>query len=60
YDSALYEDLYDGWWTLDVAVTAHSSNAVRSDRTGRVERLWSNRPLDVGLFADSGAARVAR
>jgi DNA adenine methylase len=45
YPSALYDELYRDWWSVDVAVTARSSNAARSGtRAGRVERLWCNRP----------------
>ena len=61
YPSALYDELYGQWWSVDVAVTARSSNAARSGtRAGRVERLWCNRPpatlwghtLDAGTVAE--------
>jgi len=45
YPTPLYDELYDGWWSRDLAVTAHSSNAVTNARSSRVERLWSNREL---------------
>lgn len=45
YPSPLYESLYAGWGSVDFQVTAHSSNALTTGRTGRVERIWSNRPL---------------
>lgn len=51
YPSDLYEDLYRGWWHVDVAVSVHSSNSVTVDRGRRIERLWSNRPLDLGQLA---------
>lgn len=51
YPSDLYEDLYGDWWSIDFAVTVHSSNAATGTRGSRVERIWCNRPLDVGLFA---------
>ena len=44
YPSALYDEIYDGWWYVDVHVTAHSSNAATKVRTGRLERIWMNRP----------------
>lgn len=44
YPSPLYDDdLYVGWHTIDFEVTAHSSNARTSSRTGRTERIWMNR-----------------
>lgn len=48
YPGELYDELYGDWWSMDVHVTAHSSNAVTGDRTARVERLWSNRELTRG------------
>lgn len=57
YPSALYDRLYAGWWTCDIEVTAHSSNARTSGRTGRTERIWSNRDLAHGPGRlDFGAA----
>lgn len=44
YPSPLYEDLYDGWHTMDIPVRVHSSNATTTERGERIERLWSNRP----------------
>ena len=56
YRSDLYDRLYDGWDRLDIEVTAHSSNSRRGTRTGRVESIWSNRPLDVpGRLFEIGA-----
>lgn len=43
YPSPLYDELYEGWWYRDFRAVAHSSNARRGDRTGRVERIWMNR-----------------
>ena len=48
YPGGLYDELYGDWWSMDVNVTAHSSNAVTAGRTARVERLWSNRELGHG------------
>ena len=45
YPCDQYDRLYADWWTLDIAVTAHSSNARNSSRGGRTERIWSNRDL---------------
>lgn len=46
YPSPLYEDLYGDWEHIDFAVTVHSSNAAASSgRGGRVERIWTNRPV---------------
>lgn len=45
YPTPLYDELYEGWWSMDLAVTAHSSNAVATSRSTRVERLWSNREI---------------
>lgn len=42
YPSPLYDQLYGDWVIIDREVTAFSSNAVTSMRTGRVERLWLN------------------
>lgn len=55
YPSQLYEFLYDGWDFIDIPVSVHSSNAVTVDRASRVERIWTNRPLDDGrLFCEVG------
>jgi DNA adenine methylase len=55
YPSPLYEELYGDWWSIEVPVTVHSSNAARTARGARVERLWSNRDLDgLSLFGLSG------
>lgn len=48
YRSPLYDELYGDWWSLDIPVTVHSSNARTSSRDGRVETLWSNRDLTAG------------
>lgn len=45
YPTPLYEDLYGDWPYVDVEVVAASSNARRNVRSGRVERLWSNRAI---------------
>lgn len=44
YSSPLYDSLYEGWWTASWAVTSFSSNSRTNQRTGRVERVWMNRP----------------
>jgi DNA adenine methylase len=46
YPSDLYDELYHDWWTLDRLTTAASSNAHRTGRSSRIERLWTNRPPD--------------
>lgn len=51
YPSELYDSLYDGWWHQDFDVTAFSSNARTSKRTGRVERVWMNRAPEVTLLS---------
>lgn len=43
YPSPLYDELYDGWWTMDIPVTVHSSNSATTARGARVERIWMNR-----------------
>lgn len=48
YPSSLYEELYRGWWRLDVPVSVHSSNSTSVRRARRTEVIWSNRPLDEG------------
>lgn len=50
YPSELYDKLYSDWWFADFSVTAHSSNARSSGRTGRTERIYSNRDLVDGRF----------
>lgn len=47
YPSDLYDELYPGWPYLDFEVGPHSSKARKSTTTGRIERLWSNRPLSL-------------
>lgn len=42
YPSPLYDALYAGWETIDIHVTAFSSNMATPNRTRRVERLWLN------------------
>ena len=42
YPSPLYDALYAGWETVDVPVTAFSSNMATPNRTSRTERLWLN------------------
>lgn len=49
YPSPLYDDLYADWSYIDIAVTAHSSNARTKSRTGRTERIWRNRPIEPDL-----------
>lgn len=47
YHSELYEDLFDGWWSVERATRTSMSNASKTTRGDRVEVLWSNRPLNV-------------
>jgi DNA adenine methylase len=60
YPSPLYEDLYSDWWSLDFPVAIHSSNSANGARGARVERVWCNRPLGVGLFAVSSHSASGR
>jgi DNA adenine methylase len=48
YDSPLYADLFDGWHVERMAATSSQGTGA----SGRVEVLWSNRPLgqQAGLF----------
>lgn len=49
YPGPLYEQLYGDWWRVDVPVTSYSScGRGGATRSGRVECLWSNRPIDAG------------
>jgi DNA adenine methylase len=59
YPSTLYNELYGDWWSMDVPVTVHSSNAATNVRGARVERLWANRDLETGLFAVASAEASA-
>jgi DNA adenine methylase len=45
YPGDLYDEMYADWWHMDVHVHAHASNARRSTRSRRTERIWSNREL---------------
>lgn len=48
YPGGLYDELYAGWWTLDVPVLIKASNARVAERASRIERIWSNRDLGAG------------
>lgn len=55
YSSALYDDLYDGWYRHEINTT----NTQSGERSTRVEVLWTNRPAPVvadGLFAEEVTA----
>ncbi|MDA8286580.1 MAG: DNA adenine methylase, partial [Actinomycetota bacterium] len=54
YPSDLYSELYGDWWSWDFRVVAHSSNARRSARTGRTERIWCNHDLGAGRLPLGG------
>lgn len=45
YHDPIYDELYSDWPRLEIPVTAHASNSVTSERGGRLEVIWSNRPL---------------
>jgi len=45
YPSALYEDLYAGWWRVEHEVDKPSSLTSGGRATRGVEVIWSNRPL---------------
>ncbi|SFD13441.1 DNA adenine methylase [Streptomyces aidingensis] len=57
YDSPLYAELYAGWHRAERRTM--TGNATRGDK-GRVEVLWSNRPLTVPEPAALFAAEAAR
>lgn len=50
YPSPLYDSLYGDWWTVDIPVLVHSSNATTTARAERIERLWTNREPNHGQF----------
>ena len=45
YACPLYDELYGDWHRTDFNVMLHSSNATTTDREGRVESVWCNKPL---------------
>jgi DNA adenine methylase len=49
YPSALYEQLYAGWWRLERMVDKPSSLTSGGRATHATEVVWSNRPLAVQL-----------
>lgn len=53
YQSDLYEDLYEGWWSHTIDTSIRSSNAIAGSRGRRQEVIWSNRPIreQMGLLA---------
>lgn len=56
YPSALYDDLYDGWFRAQF--TTGTGQSARGEWSTRTEVLWSNRPLSgsqFDLFAQPGA-----
>lgn len=53
YDSDLYADLYDGWDS--VRLPSSTGNAREGER-GRVEVLWSNRPISTPTLFDEVVA----
>lgn len=57
YDSPLYGDLFADWERVELA--AWTGNGIRpgSKRAegNRVEVLWSNRPLSVGMFGEASS-----
>lgn len=52
YPTPLYEEIYEGWWTVDYTTNVHASNSVTSSRDARVERLWMNRAPAHTLFSE--------
>jgi DNA adenine methylase len=45
YPSALYEELYAGWWRLERTVQRSASNVSGGRGAVATEVIWSNRPL---------------
>jgi hypothetical protein len=45
YPSALYEELYGGWWRLERTVQRPTSNVSGGRGAVATEVVWSNRPL---------------
>jgi DNA adenine methylase len=45
YPSALYEELYGGWWRLERTVHRPTSNVSGGRGAVAIEVIWSNRPL---------------
>ncbi len=45
YPSALYEELYAGWWRLERTVQRPTSNVSGGRGAVATEAIWSNRPL---------------
>lgn len=51
YESELYDELYDGWWRADHRVVRNAdSRRGDPDLSHATEVVWSNRPLDGGLW----------
>ena len=48
YPSALYDQLYEGWWRADRQVLCRAANGRSSRNFRRTEVLWANRPLADG------------
>jgi DNA adenine methylase len=42
YPSPLYDELLRDWWSTDLEVNVHASNARTNSRAARTERLWCN------------------
>jgi DNA adenine methylase len=49
YPSALYEQLYAGWWRVERTITRPTSNTAGGRGAAAVEVVWSNRPLTTQL-----------
>ncbi|HET7486852.1 MAG TPA: DNA adenine methylase [Acidimicrobiales bacterium] len=56
YSSALYDEIYAGWWRLDRQVLCRASNGRSGSNGYRTEVLWCNRPIDGRLGLDEGLA----
>jgi DNA adenine methylase len=52
YRSQLYDDLYDGWHRVEVAMQKPASNRRGTSSERAHEVLWSNRPLAVQTVLD--------
>jgi len=59
YPSALYEELYAGWWRAERTVPRPTSNTSGGRGTAAVEVVWSNRPLAGQLRLGDPAEEVS-
>jgi DNA adenine methylase len=60
YPSALYEQLYAGWWRVERTITRPTSNTSGGRGAAAVEVVWSNRPLTTQLELPTAPAPTGR